>query len=720
MSDKSNFKILERFSEVNRFLPEIVAAADLHRHALGFFPESVFTDFARLDRIFVVVQIAENGQFRYVGHLMFSRRFPRAKILQMFILPEFRRNRLAEYLLEHLCEQLTQLGFISIYARVAEDLIDSNQFWQKRKFNVQRVEAGGVTRNRQILIRCRELDSPQLFPSSGIDATNPLGLASSALEALPLFLLDLNVLFDVAPRRRKHADAISLFQAERSNFCRLAISKEIREELRRTAHEGRTDPMEAYISIYPAYPLVEMSSTDKLLRNLAALIFAERFNCNTLSENDRSDLRHVATVIQNGLAGLITNDNAILRAATEIYKTYGVEVISPDVFKLEHDNGANTTFESLAESTLSLLFVTNNDEKAVREFLAKLKLSGSSIAAGWIPVDIQGKISICCGVWSESILVAYATWSPKEINGIYTARVAVDETSLHAFSAARILFIYMLDQFLLNGPRKIEIELPPNQLRVRELATSFGFSSSNDHMRLVKIAVGSVLLEWNWSKIQTELATKFSLRLPDCMPDFRNSEQQIKMLTPVGNQTHLSLDSLESLLAPALFCLRGRPAVLTPIWADFAAELLGSSTQGSLLPKPTASLFHDRHYISSAKTLRHFKKGALILFYESSKKRGRSAVVAIGRVREAYLQASEVLARGNLDHAVVTEDNLKLIGKSDLKTVTVFDNIFVFKKIVPLKILREIGCGEANQLITTQSITDLQVRKILSEAFGYE
>lgn len=495
IATSNKYEIFGRYDDVVPFLEQVVRAADAHRNALGFFAESVFHDFARRERLLVITERLPSG-LRYLGHLLFRPQYPRAHVMQMLTLPEFKRLGLASQLLDHLRAQLTKNGFISIYARVAEDLVDSNKFWHKQGFYVQRVEKGGNTRKRQIHVRCHELASPQLFPASGINAENPLGLATSAADVVPLFLLDLNVLFDVAPRRPRHAEAASLFQAERSNFCRLAISTEIRDELQRTAHVGRTDPMAAYISLYPAFPIIEAKDSGKLLNELADLIFPDRFKNNLLTANDRSDLRHVVTAIQHGLAGLITNDQAILSAAHVVQKRYSVEIVSPAAFRIEGDApSANAEFETLQNVTLALQEVLPADETAVRSLLSKLSLSGSSIAAGWMPIDPQGHIAKCCAVWQGDGLVGYATWAAKGGVGTVTIRIAVDEASPHALNAARILLIYMLENLAIKGSQSIRLELPPNQSHVRELAAGFGFHSTGDHACLTKLVLGNVLTD---------------------------------------------------------------------------------------------------------------------------------------------------------------------------------------------------------------------------------
>ncbi|MEX2163523.1 MAG: GNAT family N-acetyltransferase [Sulfuricaulis sp.] len=715
--ESDQFKVVTGLANTSRFLEEVRTAADSHRDALGFFPASVFEEFAGRDHLYILIEERSNDQL-YAGHLLFERRFPRAQVVQIFVLEQHRRHGLATKLIDRLKAALTGDGFTSIYARVAEDLDEANVFWDQQHFYVQRVEQGGTTRNRQILVRCHELESPQLFPTSGITAHNPLGLRVSSADVVPMFLLDLNVLFDLAPRRLRHDDALSLFQAERMSFCRLAISNEIREELRRTAYQGKTDPMEAYLRIFPSFPLSKGDNASALLTELTTLIFSDK-RSERLTANEHSDLHHVATVIQHDLAGLITNDGSILAAAPKIASKYGVEIISPATFILDSSqSSATNSFQASEDATLALLDVSSQNESAVHSLLSKLGVTGSAIAATWLPTGAQARVANRRAVWDGATLLGYLMWSAKDSGDTVVARVAVDETSGHAASAARVLLIYLLEQLAPLGPRQIQLELASRQSVLRDLAIGFGFCGTPDQHCLGKFVLGRVLTAETWAASQTELSTRWGLKLPGGIPAYRSSGQQIQVLTPDGNQTHVALDVLETLLSPALLCLRGRPAVITPVQKSFSEPLLGHSPQYSLLARGTASLFHDRHYLSSPRTLQHFKRGTLILFYESTKQGGSGEVVAIARVREAYLKPADALDESDLKQSVLTTTSLGSIGKSDMRTVTVFDNIFRLPQHVPLESLKRIGCGRPNDLITTRVVTDAQLQQILKEAFN--
>jgi hypothetical protein len=78
----SKYEIFGNYDDVAPFLEQVIQAADAHRNALGFLAESVFHDFARRERLLVVTERIPSGH-RYVGHLLFRPRYPRAHVLQM-------------------------------------------------------------------------------------------------------------------------------------------------------------------------------------------------------------------------------------------------------------------------------------------------------------------------------------------------------------------------------------------------------------------------------------------------------------------------------------------------------------------------------------------------------------------------------------------------------------------------------------------------------------
>lgn len=716
----TDFEIVEGFDRTSKWLDDVCNASDSHRNELGFLARSVFDQFARRNDLYVLLSSNKNGR-HYAGHLLFDRRFPRAHVRQMFIRADHRRNGAATLLLNHLLHSLTQSSFISVYARVAEDMVEANKFWQRQRFYVQRSVKGGASKNRQILVRCHELDSPQLFPTSGLSDNNPLGLLETATTEVPLYLLDLNILYDVQPRRLRRHEIVGLLQAERMNFCRLAVSSEVREELKRTLNGRHTDPMAAYVDTFASFPVDKINVGDQLFDELAGIIFPSEARSGRLNANQKSDVRHVITVLKHDLAGLVTNDEAILAAASDIESRYSIQVLSSSAFEVDDASArSGESFEGAETAeTLKLLSVTAVLEQDVRDLLTKkMKMSGSH-AATWLPFATQGNVAFRFGVWSGASCIGYITWPALVSPGqIALVRAAIDESHSQAIRAARIVLLHLIDKLRADGPRQVQVELLADQSYIREVGAVMGFLGAAQGRNLVKFMLGELVTPANWAQCHTALIQKGGPRLPQLVPAYSHPDQQIISHTPDGNRIHVPLDRLESLLAPTLFCLPGRPAVLTPVQRRFAEPLLGHSQQASLLPQGSASQFSDRLYFSKASTLKHFKRGSLIFFYESSKGKGGSQVVAVARVREAYLKSCDTLNVSDLQQSALTKTSMKEIGRSPVKTVTVFDNIFPLPNPVGLAVLKRLGCGEPNDLITTHPISEEQVRVILNEGFG--
>lgn len=105
------------------------------------------------------------------------------------------------------------------------------------------------------------------------------------------------------------------------------------------------------------------------------------------------------------------------------------------------------------------------------------------------------------------------------------------------------------------------------------------------------------------------------------------------------------------------------------------------------------------------------------MFYESHPPRGKGELIAIARVRRSYLKSVQNLEESDFIRSVLTTETIAEIGTSDMKTVTVFDNLFRLPYPISLKRLQSLGCGRPNDLITTRPINDTQLQEILAEAF---
>ncbi|WP_236581740.1 GNAT family N-acetyltransferase [Hydrogenophaga sp. BPS33] len=711
-----SIKVLTDPSSVSVLLGEVVQAADSDRDALGFFSRSVYADFCRKGQLFVALASGSTGEF-YAGHLLFDLRFPKAHVRQIYVPKTHRGRSIGQTLLNAMKHMLTEWQFISIHARVAEDLRDANMFWEAQGFYAQRVAVGGASRNRMIVVRAHELDSPQLFASSGISAADPLGLDIAGGVAKPLYLLDLNVLFDLGPRRPRHELAMSVFRAERLQACALAVSSEVVTELKRTAREGKTDPMLSFAGTLPKFATPPDEEWARLSPMLASLVFPERHASDSLSDNDRSDLMHLATAIHHGLPGFITSDGRILDRSPELRQRFGVDAISPELFQVEPDHTASSVVhEAHGADLIEMQVASAGDTVAIRRLLTALGIDTATQISEWAATDTGSSACIRHVARLNGVVAGYLVL-PAKIRGLeIRAYAAVAESPKDAHEIAQSLLRHVLSIVKPGEIGRVRLSCPARQASLREVAATFGYvaspSTPND---LQKIVAKGRLTERSWTSGREALATVGKIGLPQDPPPFRHVDQQISVLRPDGQKVLVPMFKLESLLAPMLLCLPGREGVMVPIRKQFEEHLLADSPQDSFLPRGKAQLAPLRHYLSDKKTLRNFSRGDLMFFYESVKNKGAGAVIAVGRVLQAYLRDESGMQASDLAPSVLDRSQLSSIGVSKTKTITVFDNVLRLPRPVPLHELKSIRCGEAHQLISSQRLSSEQVQAILDK-----
>lgn len=709
-------ELLLKRQDVLPYVKQVVEAAESDRGALGWFPFKVYQEAAVSERLIVAIA-GEADDVRYAGHLLFATTFPRGYVMQIHVNSAHRRHGTAKRMLDALKDQLTALNYISIGARVAEDLRASQEFWQRQDFYAHGTAPGGKTRGRTLVLRSHELPTQQLFATSRLSHRDPLGLEVDPSTATKLYLLDLNVMFDLGPRRARHQDVVDLFALERLGVCRLALSTEFDVELKRSATSGKIDPMQGLGQVFPKFAVPPDEVMAQFTRDIGPMVFSERFAAGALTANDRSDLRHLATVIHHKLAGLVTSDGAIRDASAMLRLRYGIEVLSPSAFRIlgELDTGIGAVTASTRD-TLELVELTPGREADVRELLGSLGVAVADQSTLWAADDGSSRARHRYIVVEGQRAIGYLMWPSSLRGGTCDAFLAVDECVTCAQDAARLMIVHLMGRDK-EDVQRIRLSLAPQQASVREVAIDVGFTGTDKTQELNKVSLHSVLLPHNWSALRARLKAVSEIALPPSMPIFREFDQYVELTRPDGQRTHVTVFALETLLSPALICMPGRPGVLVPIQRDYAEHLLDHLEQMQLLPHAKALLYQQRHYLSSPRTLKAFERGSLMFFYESTRSKGLKAVVAVARVTNAYLSAEGAVDKCDLDRSALEAGDLTVIGKSEIKTVVVFDNLMKMRRPVPLESLKKFGCGEATQLLTSRLLTSEQIENILLEGF---
>jgi GNAT superfamily N-acetyltransferase len=715
--------VLSKPEEVTGYVEQARAAADKDKDSLGFLPERAYREAAEQGKLLIAV-VRRNGDSEYAGHLLHGGVFPHARIFQVFTSPKFRRMGIGRRLVEAIVRRMESFQFMSVVANVADDLA-ANRFWEHLSFEVIRTKAGGRTTGRRINVRVRELESPRLFsltraPASAIP--EDLKLVSRLFDVSPIYVLDLNILYDLVKRRANVEDVGRIVRASFNNLVRLAVTEEFIRELERTSTPAPSDPILELALKLPRLKTPPARELDRMIPELGILTFPKELINGTLRNQDRSDLVHLATAIHRKASGFITGERAILRGRGILQSNYSLDVVGSTEF-------ADTVEPSESHDSVGVQAVAagqvlqgrplRDDDFELVELFLKLMKCPWQLWKDALRSD-PGRPHRRILVALEGKIVAFGSWEiPSAVRPVVEAFVCVDEDQRAVTLAADFLLDSMNRESLSDYPIQLSLRLLPGHVNTKRIAVAHGFRPSADGAsgsnELHKIALGQIVTAANWASVYKQLKKGMGLALPDSIPRYLSLEQTVAVKGPTGHVVNIPLSELETLLSPSLFCLPGRPGAIVPIKRIYADDLIGGAKQLRLLASPEAVLLRERVYFSDPRTAGILTKGTPVLFYESAGGGGAGGVIAAARVVRAEMVPKdgtnpELLRRGVLDKEI-----LKNICSAETVVATTIDNIMIFRKAVGLKRLRELRAADGANLVTARGLSSEQMVQTVDE-----
>ena len=251
----------------------------------------------------------------------------------------------------------------------------------------------------------------------------------------------------------------------------------------------------------------------------------------------------------------------------------------------------------------------------------------------------------------------------------------------------------------------------------RRIAVGQGFEQhKNNPSVLIKIALGLPVTDRTWGKIRLSVERLSGLGLQSKCPNYRTPI--VSLTAPDGEIKEVGLFELETLLSPTIFILPSRDAVIVPITRTFAADLLGTDLQYSLLEKPEAQFLFRRTYFNSPRSAYTMTRGKIIVFYELSRGHGRSAVVALGRVVDATSIPVESMPEVLRRRGVVEKP--EALTKSKRILATTFDNLIALRRPVTLDELRAIGCVPGSNFVSATPVSISHLKAIVDAGWADE
>lgn len=692
----------------------IIALSNSEREALGFLPNAAYLDAIDQKRLHAMLIEDEDGKASLVGYIIHGGVFPHARVQQVCVQPEWRKRKVASALMDALVSDLERAGFSTIKAKVADDLRHAQAFYGRHGFEKALSKPGGSTRGRTIVIRVRNLDTPHLFSASS--AAINLGLPSFGAEP-SFYTFDLNVLFDLVKNRDRHQAACALFAAALGHRIRLGIAAEFIDELRRTSQNQNNDPvLQMALQLPRLPPPVDPDDFIRLSETIHQLVFVDAGAAGAGSKQARSDARHLAHSALSRVAGFITSDGAILAARDALLESVGIDVAGLDeLISLLPESAEGSLAADRKGTGFECKMPTLFDATA---YFKRCGVPDSIIAEVCDPV-VGRPDGWRSAIWESGNIVAAAfSRHPVSTSGDERLLIAVDAGHLDRELYGEYLLDAAVKQASSSGLMAICLVNVSGQPTVAAIAKARGFVVTGAGSDLTKVAIGRPVTENNWDAVRHQARRKAGLNLPAKWPDFSDGERSVVITQGSTQSASLSPERFEDLFGPTLYLWPGREGVIVPIQRAYADELLGTNLQTRLafIEDRDASFFARRAYVNTPRARKAMRPGLPILFYESGKKGGRSAIVAVGRIVDSVIVPKEATLRDAARRVVV--DDLSEFSTTDDVLVTTFDNLMPFPTLIPFTALRAMGADGSSNLMSATPLRSENLAAIIQAAWA--
>jgi len=722
----AKLKFFHKRKDILPFVETVRQEADKEKKALGFLSAKAYESAAHSEKIIIAVS-GDNNE--YMGHIFYGGVFPNARIFQTLVKKEFRKQGLAASMIEQLASHLEKQSFSSISAKVATDLTVANKVYESLGFHTIRIIKGGVTTGRMLNLRCRELNSPSLFRWGNTPTIlTHLALPNRSSIHTPQYMIDLNVVFDSAKKRARAKAANTLFKAGFQNIVRIAISEELINELERTAYDKKDDPILEMVRNFWTLALPSNQKQSVILKELAPLVFPEREKTNKLTVQDKSDLIHLATAIENKVAGFITSEKKILAAGDELRTKYQLDVISLFELKDLVDDvpvPVSRSKRPFIASGLRTEIISPLDALAtVNKAERQLKITNSTLPSQNELSNEKLKAIIIFDKSDKQIALAWWTISigPIPNNRAY---ICIDEKSEQIENLIDHICDHIVRDTSQRDPSLVRLILGNATAATQTCIEINGFkpTGQTDPAGAVyqKVCIGDALHKDNWQKIRLKISQLTNgLQLPINIPVITDENRLIELSGSNSKEFCVDLNDFEALLSPTLLHSPEVSGVIVPIMKSYADDLFGiKNIQFSLLDAPEAVLKRERVYFCTPSASKLLQPGKLVFFYESgSQKGGRKSLIAAARITQTNVVTVDDMEENLLKRGVIDHNMLAKISQSGKKTVMFFNNILPFKTLIPFARLNELGCDDGSKFVTAKPISAKQSQELLKQGLS--
>lgn len=287
----------------------------VHRSTLGFLPDGGFDEYAKAGTILAAVDASGS----LLGYVLFRvSRKGIASITQLCVALDARRRGIARLLFEAMKERVTDCYEISLWCR--QDF-EANYVWSRLDF-IPVGEKPGRGKQRKPLKKWRyELQQLPLLAA----------ISARAVTDAVAVVIDANIFFDLDPAGNGRDESRALEQENwLEDHIELCLTDEIYHEINRRTAEADRKRQRARADGIRKIRAAEQRVTEVFARLHA--MFPD-----WTTENDKSDLRHIAKAIAADVTFFVTRDGEILDIADQIAEQFDLEIVSPHEIILKFD-----------------------------------------------------------------------------------------------------------------------------------------------------------------------------------------------------------------------------------------------------------------------------------------------------------------------------------------------------------------------------------------------
>lgn len=707
------FSILKEPSKVSGYVKTAVHAADRNRNALGFLPPAAYQAQAEKGRLWVVIDESED----YVGHLMFGGSRQALKVTQVYVEPKSRRQRIAASAIDALKAYAQENQCQYIQARVAADL-QANEFWEHNEFVIAKQVEGSETANRLINVRVWFVPNSGLFSSSS-RAKNQISAQHKGLLRRPSYVIDTNVVIDIARCRQGYEDVEKLIQLGMKHEIRLRRTPELQKELARGKMERTSDFAIRFAELIVPLTPISDNELDDYIVQLSAIIFPHREMQSDLTISERSDLMHLAYCIKYEQDAFVTRDGPILKSSSQVAAQYGLEILTPYDITPPESGFLNTALQDGQQGETEFTWCAANTAKELifQAFPDSLLASITAISPDWLTCQDQNQRLLCASHAGRPVAYAYVGWDSA------SAAWEVIISPLESRPMTRLLLDAVLagiyDKSRADQCVGITLSLSQDSVDVYDQAVRSGFVSCQEPtqkesvLRLKRIVLKGVLDGKNWTNIGSSMRRFAGWRLDPRIPtypEFVNTGVRVSSERGgLAEHAYLKLTNFEDLIAPGIVLTETRPAVIIPIRPKYASQLFPELEKTrQMLPRLPAGMYTERAYFSSSATRSPVKAGAIAVFYVSGSTGHGGTAVAVARVTGVAEMAEREARESYFSRGV-----MNLRESDTLIRVITFSNILELRNPVEFSWMKYEGIISGANLVTAQKINMKQLRKIV-------